>query len=130
MNAERELNEAYAEWRRLAETEGQAIGNCNWSIVFACQKALQLLQARISDLTPRAKKEWARPGCDRAGRERALNATVRELITIQKRNCILLGSLKEVARTRLAELGLASQHLKQLNHSYNLDRSSNWSSFS
>jgi len=38
MNAGRDLTEAYQEWHRLAEAEGQAIGARDWGLVSACQR--------------------------------------------------------------------------------------------
>ena len=52
MNATDDLTAAYQEWRRLAEAEGEAIRVCDWGLVSACQKALQLLQGRITRLSP------------------------------------------------------------------------------
>src|SRR5258708_611158 len=126
MNADRELNEAYQEWRRLSEMEGEAIGTTNWNMVSACQKALQILQERITRLTPQARKEWCRSGADLAGREKALKTTIYDLIKIQKRNHTLLQSLKEAARAKIDSLGLANRNLQQIQNSYHLERSPTW----
>ena len=118
MNAERDLSEAYLEWRRLAEAEGEAIGAGNWSLVSACQAALQLLQERISRVASAARHERAKAGGDQTLREKALNATVLELIKIERRNQTLLAAIQEATRTKLGQLQQAGRNLTQLRRSY------------
>jgi len=130
MNAERQLTEAYQEWRGLAETEGEAIGTGNWSLVSACQMALQHLQERISQLSLTTKEEWSKSGGDRAAKEGALKATIHELTRLEQRNQTLLAALKEATRVKLDQLGQAGRNLKQIQRSYGSDRPAMWSSFS
>ena len=118
MNAERELSEAYLEWRRLAEAEGEAIGAGNWSLVSACQKALQLLQERISRISSVARHEWSKAGEDQTPREKALNTTVLELIKIERRNQTLLAAIQEATRTKLGQLQQAGRNLDLIRRSY------------
>jgi hypothetical protein len=47
MSADRDLQNSYREWRRLAEAEGEAIRAGNWMLVFDCQNVLRQLQPRI-----------------------------------------------------------------------------------
>jgi hypothetical protein len=129
-SAERELAKAWQEWRRLAEAEGEAIGAGNWSLVAACQAALQELQATISRLTPVVRNEWAKSGGEGAGRERALNATIHELIRLARRNQTLLDSILAVARTKLGQLNEAGRNLKQIQRSYGAARPAAWKAFS
>lgn len=130
MKAERDLQEAYREWRRLAEAEGEAIRTGNWSLCAACQKALQNLRERITALMPAVREEWSQPGCDRAAKQQSLDATIRELIHLQQRNKTLLQAVREATRVKLNQLGEARLKLKQLRQSYAMTSRSAWSSFS
>lgn len=117
MSAECDLTNAYQEWRRLAEAEGEAIGECNWGLVSACQTALKQLQERITRLSAAARKEWSKSG-DRTVKEKILNTTIHELIHIERRNQTLLEAIKETARAKIAQVNLAGQNLKQIQRSY------------
>lgn len=130
MDAERQLNEAYIEWRHLAEVEGEAIASRNWPMVAASQKALQLLQERISRVSPLVRADWSKSGAEGAAKERALNMVIRELIGIGRRNQTLLNGLQEAARAKRVQLDQASRNLKQIQHSYDSCRPAAWTSFS
>jgi len=130
MNAERDLLEAYREWRRLAEAEGEAIRTSNWSLCQACQTALKNLRSHITALMPEVRAEWSRTGCDPEAKQRLLDATIHELIHIHRRNQTLLQAVRAVAQTKLRQLGEARLKLKQLRSSYGLTTGSAWSSFS
>lgn len=129
MNAVHELIKAYAEWRRLAEAEGEAISARDWTRVTACQAGLQKLQIRISRLVPAARAAWAQPGADQNLRQK-LRTTVHDLLELARRNHALLTSLKESARLKLAELGRAGRNLKQIHHCYGWKGRATWSSLS
>jgi len=130
MDAERLLNEAYMEWRHLAEVEGEAIALRNWSMVAASQNALQHLQRQISRLAPMVRADWLNSGAEGAAKERALNAVIRELIGLERRNRTLLEGLYEAACIKREELDQASRNLKQIQRSYNSGRPAAWTSFS
>jgi len=51
MSAGHELQNAYQEWRRIAEAEGEAMRQRNWPAVAECQNALEKLQPRIVQIT-------------------------------------------------------------------------------
>ncbi len=130
MNAERDLLEAYREWRRLAEAEGEAIRTGNWGLCAACQKALQHLRERITALMPSVREEWSRPGCDPAAKQQSLDATLRELIHLQQRNKTLLSAVRQATQEKLNQLGEARRRLKQLRRSYVMTTGGAWSTFS
>ena len=130
MNADRELNEAHQEWRRLAETESAAIQTCNWSLLAACQKALQNLQQHITTLSQAAKNEWAKMGSGRIAREKQINATVRQLIELERRNNTLLNAIRENAQQQLEQLDRAGRNLKRIHRSYSGELPVAWTSFS
>ncbi|MFO1487716.1 MAG: hypothetical protein U1F65_04490 [Verrucomicrobiota bacterium] len=130
MSADHELNEAYQEWRRLAEAEGQAIQTCNWSLLSACQKALQNLQGRITTLSAAARAEWKKLGAAQKQREEQVNATIFQLIELEKRNNTLLKAIRETTHQRLEQLDRAGKNLKRVHRMYSSDAPVGWSSFS
>lgn len=130
MNADHELTAAYQEWRRLAEAEGEAIQSCNWSLLSACQKALLHLQTRITEVSAAARTEWKKMGAARRQREEQVNATICELIELERRNDTLLKAVKETTRQRLEQLDRAGQNLKRIHRSYSSQTTAGWSSFS
>ena len=130
MSAENDLNAAYLEWRRLAESEGQAIQACNWSLLAACQKALENLQQRITNLSKAVKDEWEKSGSARKAKEKNLNATIHESIALEHRNHTLLKSVREAAHQKLEELDRAGHNLKRIHRSYSGELPVAWTSFS
>lgn len=130
MNADTALQHAYAEWHRLAETESEAIQRANWSLLSACQKALQQLQPRILALAREAKQEWSREGVNAASRERDFRATVTELVKIAQRNSALLDSIRKAAQVKVNQLAQAGNTLRQVQRSYAPAAPPAWSSFS
>ncbi len=130
MSADHELSAAYQEWRRLAEAESLAIQACDWSLLSACQKALQHVQSRITQLTSAARSEWKKLGAARREREAQVNATIYELIELEKRNHTLLKSVRETAQERLEQLDSAGHNLKRLHRTYTSKSAAAWSSFS
>jgi len=114
----------------LAEIKGDAIGAGNWSLVFACQKALQHLQERISRITPAVRAEWSKSGENRTVKEKVLSTTIHDLIQLEHRNQTLLQSIMEATRVKLDQLGQAGRNLKQIQRSYGSDRPAIWNSFS
>ena len=130
MNADHELTEAYQEWRRLAEAEGQAIQSCNWGLLAACQKALEHLQTRITSISKAARAEWKKMGVARKQREEQINTTIYQLIELEKRNNTLLRSIRETAQQRLEDLDQAGKNLKRIHRKYSGESHVGWSSFS
>ena len=124
MSAESDLREAYREWRRLAQAEGQAIRAANWSLLSACQKALALLREHITTLLPKVQQEWTE------ARQEEINDILRGLIDLARRNQILLRGLREAAQAKLLTLNEAGKNLKQLRRSYGQTSLSTWQSFS
>jgi len=130
MSAENDLREAYREWRRLAQAEGEAIRAANWSLLSACQKALSLLREQITSLLPKVQQEWTEAQVDKAARQEEINQIIRGLIEIARRNQILLRGLREAARAKLETLSETGKNLKQLRRSYGQTSLSTWQSFS
>ena len=130
MSAEHILIEACREWRRLAEAENEAIQTGNWSLLAAFQKALDNIYNHISELSSAARQEWMNSGCDRAAKEKSLQATIRELLVLGHSNQTLLNAVCEAAQARLKQLNEAGRNLQRIKHSYGITHPPAWSSFS
>jgi hypothetical protein len=130
MSADHQLQAAYKEWRRLAETEGDAIRSSNWLLVADCQNALQQLQPQIIHHIQDAQEEWSRLGMDRATREDVFRGMVAELIEVERRNNASLNSVRQAALAQFSQLEQASHNLRQVQRSYAPAPPAAWSSFS
>jgi flagellar biosynthesis regulator FlaF len=130
MNAETALTEAYQEWRRLAETEGDAIRSCNWGLLAASQRALEHLRDRITALTVTAKKEWVQFGADITSRENKFRAIIADLMQLERQNSTLLTAIRQGVKTQLDKLDQSGRNLKRVHRSYAPARSPVWTSFS
>jgi hypothetical protein len=121
---------AYAEWRRLADAEGQAIRSGNWTLVAECQDALAALRSRIDRITHSVAAWRSNPtgSSPQAGSD--LRGSVLELIELQRRN---LSSLEE-RRRRLSQhvenLTSAGRKLRSIQRSYSSPATGGFSSYS
>ncbi len=130
MNADHALREAYQEWRRLAEAEGEAIRGGNWMLLFDCQNALRRLQPLIIRRTGEARQEWVQTGLDCREKENDLSALVKSLIDLERRNHALLETRRHAAEAELAKLEQAGLTLRRIQRSYAPARPATWISFS
>jgi hypothetical protein len=124
------LLEAYRDWRRLAELEGEGIRAGDWTLVTDCQNRLSALQTRIVRLTGEARKEWRATGADLAEKENTLRDTVSGLMELEMRNSASLAAMKEATRAQMNQLDAARQNLKRVQRCYSPVGSSGWNSFS
>jgi hypothetical protein len=124
------LQNACKDWRRLAETEGEAIRNRNWPLVTDCQNALQQLQPQIIRCIQYTQEEWICLGQDRAVKEKSHHAVVLALIEIESHNHELLEEARQAAQARLGQLAQASHTLRRRQRSYAPARPTAWTSFS
>jgi hypothetical protein len=130
MRAEQALLEAYAEWHRLAEAEGNAIHLRDWNFLLECQEVIKKIQPLVTQLTLAAREEWKKSGADCAAKEKIIHATVWELIELGRRNQMLLQAARAAAQAKREELEQASRNLKRLQASYVSARPAEWTSFS
>ncbi len=130
MTHEHALFEAYQDWRRLAELEGEGIRTRDWTLVADCQNRLAALQTHLIRLTGDAREEWRRTGVDLAQKENHLRQTVSSLMQIEMENSARLSATKEIARTQLNQLHAARQNLKRVQRSYSTAVPGRWNSFS
>jgi hypothetical protein len=118
MNAERELNEAYLDWRRLAESVGKCIEAGDWGQVAECQQAIRARQDRITELVPLVRDEGAKLGCDRTVKAATVNNTIMDLMSLVRRNQALLAMKKHAVCLKLDQVGLTVRNLRQIRRSY------------
>ncbi len=130
MKAESALLDAYAEWRRLAEAAKKAIYSGNWPFVLECQKVIEQLQPKITELALQARSEWQRSGIDPVAAGKKLHFTVSELINLVESNKALIDSAQERVKSENQQRQHAVQNLKRLQQSYAAVHRSVWSSFS
>jgi len=130
MSTEAELQQAYAEWRRLAEAEGNAIRAGNWPFVAECQKALSLLPAIIDRLTEHSRQQTQLPRADGTPRKAICGATILELMELQRRNLAALHQRRQNLAAHIQQVSRTSQNLRAIQRSYATPKASGWSSYS
>jgi DNA anti-recombination protein RmuC len=121
MTATEELNALYKQWRRLTQTEGDAIRLAAWSQVDQCQHAKAQLQPRISEVASRIETD---------SHERLFRPVVDELIQLEQQNREVLQAHRQVAQQQKEELDKASRHLRQIHRSYVPLAAAHWQSYS
>jgi hypothetical protein len=130
VNIENELQNAYREWRRLAEAEGEAIRAGAWGFVRDCQEALRRLQSRLNPLVETARLRWDQLGPDGAPGREALRGVVAQLIDLERRNQARLQLHRRMLSDRRERLDQASRNLRQVQKSYARALPPKWSSLS
>jgi hypothetical protein len=130
MSASDQLQNAYREWRRLAEAEGDAIRQSNWPLVANYQSSLQELQPRIIHWTQEARNEWQDLGRDLTTEENSVRSIIGELIEIERRNSAWLNDLRAATEAEFSELQQSGHRLRQVQRSYAPNPEPAWSSFS
>jgi hypothetical protein len=130
MSASEQLHEAYREWRRLAEAEGEAIRTNNWSRVQECQKSLHSLQPAIIRFSQEARNEWVQLGRDISSEENTIRLLIGELIELERRNSAWLSDMQKAVQTQLNQLQHTGHTLRQVQRSYAPASGSSWTSFS
>jgi len=130
MTADATLLEAYQDWRRLSELEGEAIRTKDWTLMWDCQKRLADLQPRIVRLTSGARAEWQQAGADIAQKEKNLRQIVSGLVELEMQNSSSLTAAKEMVRAKLDQMETARNNLKRVHRSYSTPHPAVWNSFS
>jgi hypothetical protein len=69
-------------------------------------------------------------GSGRSAKSKHLDATIRELIDLERRNHTLLNSIRENAQQQLEQLDRAGRNLKRIHRSYSGELPNAWNSFS
>jgi len=127
---EKALLEAYEDWRRLTELEGEGIRARDWTLVTDCQNRLATLQTRMIRLTSDARAEWRRTGTDLSEKESHLRQTVSSLMELEMANSASLSAAKEAACLKMNQLDSARQNLKRVERTYSSTGSAGWNSYS
>jgi hypothetical protein len=134
MNAEAHqlLIALYAEWRRLSDLEGNAIGNDEWTDVARQQQLKQELRDRIVQTTERWRREWTDTEAETVNVrfEREFRPIVAELIERESRNHELICQRRRHMQSELSSLNQSSARLRGLHRAYACDTGNRWQSYS
>jgi hypothetical protein len=125
-DSEADLPSAYAEWRRLAQAEGNAIRSGNWSFVAECQDALRRLQTTIDRLTVESHPAQL----ENRSSKQVSRGTILELIELQHRNLISLQQRRERLSAEIENVSRAGKNLRDIQRSYSAPAPPAWSSYS
>lgn len=128
-SAHHRLLDLYAEWRRLTELEGAAIGRDEWPTVAQQQALKRELQTRIVEATELWNRE-AEAGSESARFERELRPLVADLIQLESRNHARLCERREQARVALASLDRSASQLRGIQRAYGPGEGTCWQSYS
>ena len=125
-----QLQVAYAEWRRLAEAEGQAIRTGNWTLMHDCQEAVAALRKRIDSLNGSDAAE-AKHSTGRLEPARPdLRGTILDLIELQRKNLSALDERRRRLTEHVETLARASRNLREIQRSYCTPAAGVFSSYS
>ena len=128
-SARHRLLDLYAEWRRLTELEGAAIGRDEWPTVAQQQALKRELQARIVEATELWNRE-AKAGSESARFERELRPVVADLIQLESQNHARLCERREQGRVALASLDRSAAQLRGIQRAYGPGEGTCWQSYS
>jgi hypothetical protein len=121
MSPAEELSALYDQWRRLTETEGQAIEAADWNQVAQCQSGKSRLQPRIVEVGQRLEV---------AVHELHFRPIVERLIEMERANRTRLQAQRETAEGQKRHLDRSSRCLRQLHESYVPPIRPHWESYS
>jgi hypothetical protein len=124
------LLDLYAEWRRLSELEGAAIGRDKWPCVAQQQQLKRRLQTRIVEATDAWNRQRpALPGASELF-ETEFRPIVADLIRLESRNHELLCERRQHAHSAVASLGRSAAHLRGITRAYASGDGVRWQSYS
>lgn len=127
------LVDLYAEWRRLTDLEGAAIGADEWPNVARQQQLKRELQDQIVQTTEQWHSEWTatETEADANNRfEQEFRPIVTDLIQRETRNHELICQRRCRAQSQLATLRQSSTRLRGIQRAYSSESSSRWQSYS
>ncbi len=104
-----ELSALYRQWRRLTESESQAIRANAWAQVEAVQSAKARLQPRIAEVSA---------ALEPVAHEQRFYPVVEELIQLEQGNRELIQAQRQIAQLQKEQLDQSSRNLRQLHRSY------------
>jgi hypothetical protein len=128
-SARHRLLDLYAEWRRLSELEGAAIGRDEWPSVAQQQALKRELQGRIVEATEAWSREQEATGGP-ARFEQEFRPIVADLIQLESRNHERLCERRALARAALASLDRSAAQLRGIQKAYAPGGGSCWQSYS
>jgi hypothetical protein len=132
-NAHQLLVELYAEWRRLTDLEGAAIGADEWPNVARQQQLKLELRDQIVQTTEQWHVERAATETETAANvrfEQEFRPIVADLIQRETRNHEMICERKQRVQSDLAALRQSSTRLRGIQRAYSADTGSRWQSYS
>jgi hypothetical protein len=120
MTPAEELSALYEQWRRLTQSEGQAIETGAWTQLEQYQAAKTRLQPRMAEVSQRLS----------AAHAPSFRAVVEELMELERRNSALLQRQRHAAEQHQQELDRTSRNLRQIHKSYLPPTRAHWQSYS
>lgn len=124
------LLDLYAEWGRLTEIEGKAIGNDEWASVAEQQLLKKRLQDQIVQTAGQWQSEQGETEVGWAKHEREFRPIISDLIQRESQNHELLCQRREHLQARLGSLKQSGAYLRGIHRTYAASNSSNWQSYS
>lgn len=124
------LLDLYAEWHRLTDIEGAAIGKDEWSSV----EQQQLLKRKLQDQIVQTAEQWHAEQGDteatRARYEREFRSIVTSLVQQESQNHELLCHRRQYLQSSLAALNQSGIRLRGIHRTYAAEGGSSWQSYS
>ena len=132
-NAHQLLVELYAEWRRLSDLEGAAIGADEWPSVARQQQLKQEIRDQIVQTTEQWHVEWAATETETSASvrfEQEFRPIVADLIQRETRNHEMICERKHRVQSDLTALRQSSTRLRGIQRAYATAAGSRWQSYS
>jgi hypothetical protein len=131
-NAHQLLISLYAEWRRLTDLEGTAIGNDEWPDVARQQQLKQELRDQVVQTTEQWHRDWTDAETETANVrfEREFRPIVADLIQRESRNHELICQRRHRVQSELSSLNQSSARLRGLHRAYASGTGNRWQSYS
>jgi hypothetical protein len=130
MNTNDDLLGFLAEWRRLTELEGEALGAENWAQVAQHQRRKRELRAEMDTAVERRTGEGPRAWPPSGEREPRVDDVVAELVTLELGNLDRLKQKQETKQVELARANETVRHLRGVRRAYAGANRSRWESYS
>lgn len=130
MSARVQLHVLYAEWRRLTESEREAIFAGRWEELVPLQDTKRSLQGDIISATDAWQASADSPSSWRSEYESVFRPMVGELIRLETENQRLLGERATEVRRALGDLEQTQRRLCGVRRAYGGPVSTGWRSYS
>ena len=125
-----DLTRLLEEWRRLTESEGQAILGDNWNGVAECQARKARLQGEVTGVLQIMRATISGPENSPPAPQSQFDSRVRELMGLENRNRDLLAARRAARQVESQRLTRATRDLQRVRGAYGMDRRPCWQAYS